>query len=126
MLSTCVERCPRKFLTAGLAAPVPPGLHLVPTLESKRGHGTSSGTNGGAAQSNTRQCQLPPVAAVVVVVPLFTVGLVCCGGAEFETATALLSSPLESQAVALCTSHQSHLLACLVSLSSFNPASDNI
>ena len=61
MLSTCVERCPRKFLTAGLAAPVPPGLHLVPTLESKRGHGTSgtsSGTSSGAAHSNTRQCRL--------------------------------------------------------------------
>ena len=42
--------------------------------------------------------------------------VVWCGGAEFETATALLSSPLQSQAVALCTSHQSHLLACLVSL----------
>ena len=62
----------------GTCAPV----HLVPTLESKRGHGTSgtssgasSGTSGGAAQSNTRQCRLPPVAAVVVVVPLFTVGL---------------------------------------------------
>ena len=62
----------------GTCAPV----HLVPTLESKRGHGTSgtsSGTSGGGAQSNTRQCRLPPVAAVVVVVPLFTVGLVWCG-----------------------------------------------
>ena len=65
----------------GTCAPV----HLVPTLESKRGHGTSgtssgtscgtSGTSSGAAHSNTRQCRLPPVAAVVVVVPLFTVGL---------------------------------------------------